>query len=154
MQIHSSSSASVSARSDVPVPDMRATFRTFSSALSAAPGVTSAGWSISQPDTISMNVQTAELALLADRMFVDAIDGVRLLITSRDTSSVAPDSWVRNPTNVMRALAALPGVVDWSRFGGYTLLAESRERVDWLRKVVSADVDGTPVRIMLREDLP
>ena len=138
-----------------PVPDMRATFREYTSALFAPPGVVSVGWGINRPDTISLSVQNAELALLADRVLADSIDGVKLLITSRtDTGEVPADSWVRNRSNVARAMAALPGVVDWLRFGGITLLADSRERVAWLRKVVSADIDGTPVRIMLREDLP
>ncbi len=121
----------------------------------ALSGVVSTGWGASEPDAVRLSVQGPELAFLADQALADVVDGVRLVITDRTGGGpVADDSWVRNPANVMRALASLPGVVDWNRLGGYMLIAESRERAAWLRKVVSPTLMGTPLRVIAGTDLP
>jgi hypothetical protein len=130
-------------------------YRDYASVFMALPGVVSTGWGANRPDEVHLSVQGPELVLLADQALVDAVDGVRLAITDRTAGGVVPDnSWVRNPTNVMRALAALPGVVGWNRFAGYTLLADTHERAAWLRKIVSPTVGGSPLRVLVEADLP
>lgn len=138
-----------------PISLVNPAYRRYGNAMMALPGVTSVGWWKSMPDAIRVNVQTSELALLADRALADVVDGARIVISANDGGGEVPgDSWVRNPTNVLRAMSGLPGVVGWKYLYGYTLLAEDHERASWLRQVVSSHVDGTPVRVLTRADLP
>lgn len=138
-----------------PVATVHPVFHRYSSALMSLPGVTSIGWSKRAPDEVRLNVQTSELALLVDRVLADAVDGAGMTINRNDGGVDVPaDSWVRNPTNVLRAMAALPGVVEFRRIFGYTLIADTHERAAWLRELVSSDIDGTPVRVLTEADLP
>jgi len=130
-------------------------FDQYRSALMSLPGVQSSGWSKMNPDALSINVVNSELAYLVDSVLADTIDGMRIVITATGGMKELPaDSWVRNPTNIARVMASLPGVVEFERVFGYTLFAENAERAAWLRKVVSPTINGTPVRVLLRADMP
>jgi hypothetical protein len=138
-----------------PIHSANATFDRYADALMSLPGVVSVGWTKAHGDEITLSVQDAELAYLADSVLADTIEGSRIVIESRDGSTDVPaDSWVRLSSNVVRAMNALPGVVGWKRFGGYTLLADTHERAEWLKPLLTPTLAGEAVRVMTADELP
>lgn len=83
--------------------------------LFALPGVRSVGWSKQSPDEVRLSFATEGFRRLADNVLRDAVDGVRLVL-SVEAGSPAPvpggDSWADSPSEMARAIAGLPGVVD------------------------------------------
>lgn len=105
-----------------PVPASRAalggreTYRLYTRDFASLPGFQGAGWSIDKPDEIRIQFANSGFARLADNVMRDAIDGVRLVISAAAQSPTPDlDTWADNPSEMARAIAALPGVSGWTR---------------------------------------
>lgn len=91
-------------------------YREFSRDFAALPGFRMAGWRVDHPDEVRVNFVNSGFARLANNVLRDSINGVRLVITSDSTSQdPAADAWADNPSDMARAVAALPGVTRWGR---------------------------------------
>lgn len=96
-----------------PVP-ARAVYDRYLRDLFSLPGTQSVGWSRAAPDELRLQFATDGFRRLADNVLRDAIAGVRLVL-SVDPNAPAPipggDSWADNPTEMARAVTAMPGIV-------------------------------------------
>lgn len=128
----------------------------YATAFMSLPGVVSVSSTPGQGQAqVLLSVQTSELALLVRQVLADSVDGVRLLVQPRDGGVDVPaDSWVRNPTNVLRAMSGMPGVLGWTRLGGVALLTDTAARADWLRPILRDRVGQQALRIMPEAELP
>lgn len=134
-------------------PSGSAVYRAYSSDLFAIPGVSSVGWSKSAPDEVRVSFVTDGFRRLADNVLRDAIDGVRLVLVNAESAPPpvpGADPWADNPTEMVRVVRGLPGIVDGSmesehgvRSAGF--LAASKDVAAHLKALVnpSFDVWGT-----------
>jgi hypothetical protein len=94
----------------------RDVFRTYLRDFGSLPGFSGASWRIEVPDEIRITFVNSGFARLADNVLRDTVEGVRL-VTVAASYSPSPDydTWADNPSEMARAVAALPGVSGWTR---------------------------------------
>mgnify|MGYP006275362597 CR=1 FL=1 len=105
-----------------PLPASRAayagrdTYRLYTRDFASLPGFMGSGWNVSKPDEIRLTFVNSGFSRLADNVLRDSVDGVHLVISAA-TQSPSPDldTWADNPSEMARAIAALPGVTGWTR---------------------------------------
>lgn len=103
----------ITATAPAPVP-ARAVYDTYFRDLFSLPGAQRIGWSRATPDEVHVQFANDGFRRLADNVLRDVIEGVRLVLTVHpDAAAPVPggDAWADNPSNMARAVSAMPGIV-------------------------------------------
>lgn len=137
-------------------PPARTVFERYGTTIMSLAGIGSCGWSEVEPTSIAVRANNSELAYLVDQVLVDSIDGVHLdIVSTGGDSDVPADSWVRNGGNIARFATSLLGVVGYTTaLGGYSFIADTPERADLLRSVISPTINGQPTHVLTQDDMP
>lgn len=127
---------------------VRDVWDSYAHAVMRLPGVLSVSWLAKEPTVIRLHVANDELQYLISKVLAPAVNGVTFEPYVTDSHGAPPQgSWVYTPTNVIRTMSMLPGVIDWQRAGGYAMLVDTQERLDWLRPLLAPEIDGAPLRL-------
>ncbi len=94
-------------------------------------GVTSITWGLKDPTEVRISVHDPVLRVLADNVLRDTVDGARLVFQDSTaaeraalpaSSKMLSESWADYPTNMVRAVAGMPGVTQWRWLAGATAI--------------------------------